>query len=809
MTLVILALGSSSSWAQIPGINYQGVARNLDGSPKALQNISLRISVLAGSDTGPVEYSETHEVSTNEFGLFQVAIGQGDPESGTFQAIDWSQLGKWISVEMDPDGGFSYQLVGSQQMLGVPYALYAERAGESLQAGDGVEIADNRIMNTAPDQVINFSSTGSVNVLGSYPNFTITGTDNVDDADADAANELLTGASLQPGAILRISDAGGDYDVDLSSLVTNPIDPTLSQVLDEGNDAGGFTIGNVGDPVLSQDVATKAYVDNLNVDDSDADPLNEIQDLQLLGDMLSITNGGVTLIDLTPYLDNTDSQDLTRTGNTLSLTGDATAVDLSPYLDNTDSQDLGNTVSGTSRTITITGGASTTFSIADNDNSSSNEIQDLSRSGNTLSLSGDGTSVDLAPYLDNTDNQDLGNTVSGTNRTVTITGGNSTTFSVADNDNSTSNEIQDLSRSGNTLSLSGDGTSVDLSPYLDNTDNQDLGNTVSGTNRTVTITGGNSTTFSVADNDNSTSNEIQDLSRSGNTLSLSGDGTSVDLSSYLDNTDNQNLGNTVSGTNRTITISGGSGTTFSVADNDNSSSNEIQDLSRSGNTLSLSGDGTSVDLSPYLDNTDNQNLGNTVSGTNRIITISGGTSTTISVADNDNSSSNEIQDLVDVLAQGNDANGNRIANVGDPLANSDVATKSYVDANDASVATNYAFRVDFNFTAGGGGANNELIDLSSPVFDNSNVLSGSSFTAPVDGVYIFHVSANSGSDMPMSVIANGVPEAVNRASGFAPFLANYNGAKVYNLTAGQTVQLRVDSGIAGANVTGSFFGYRL
>ena len=42
-----------------------------------------------------------------------------------------------------------------------------------------------------------------------------------------------------------------------------------------------------------------------NRDDADADPQNEIQDLQLNGNRLTITrNGSATVIDLTPYLDN-------------------------------------------------------------------------------------------------------------------------------------------------------------------------------------------------------------------------------------------------------------------------------------------------------------------------------------------------------------------------------------------------------------------------------------------------------------------------------------------------------------------------
>ena len=71
--------------------------------------------------------------------------------------------------------------------------------------------------------------------------------------------------------------------------------------------------------------------------------MNEIQDLLLTGHALTITKNGIpTIIDLSPYLDNTDAQDLsldTET-NTLSLTGDETTVDLSGY-----EQDLVNVLS--------------------------------------------------------------------------------------------------------------------------------------------------------------------------------------------------------------------------------------------------------------------------------------------------------------------------------------------------------------------------------------------------------------------------------------------------------------------------------
>jgi len=112
---------------------------------------------------------------------------------------------------------------------------------------------------------------------------TITLPDNVDDADANSTNELITGATLN-GNNLEITDAGGTTSVDLS-------------VLDNSN---------------------------MNIDDADADPQNEIQDLNLWGTVLSITNNtNATNIDLSVLQDgyeaNTDNQVLDLNGTVLSI----------------------------------------------------------------------------------------------------------------------------------------------------------------------------------------------------------------------------------------------------------------------------------------------------------------------------------------------------------------------------------------------------------------------------------------------------------------------------------------------------------
>ncbi|MEZ4722619.1 MAG: hypothetical protein R2813_12160 [Flavobacteriales bacterium] len=62
-------------------------------------------------------------------------------------------------------------------------------------------------------------------------------------------------------------------------------------------------------------------------------------------------------------------------------------VTVAAYLDNTDAQNLSSTSSGNNRTIHITGGVGTTINVADNDNSSTVNSENLSFSGTTLAIS--------------------------------------------------------------------------------------------------------------------------------------------------------------------------------------------------------------------------------------------------------------------------------------------------------------------------------------------------------------------------------------------------------------------------------------
>lgn len=119
--------------AQIPqGISYQAVALN-GTSAVTNSNVGVKLSILNNSATGSVLYTETHVKMTNAQGLFNLTIGQGTPTTGTFSAINWGSGSKFLKVEMDIAGGSNYALVGTTQLLSVPYAMYAASTA-SVQA---------------------------------------------------------------------------------------------------------------------------------------------------------------------------------------------------------------------------------------------------------------------------------------------------------------------------------------------------------------------------------------------------------------------------------------------------------------------------------------------------------------------------------------------------------------------------------------------------------------------------------------------------------------------------------------------------
>ena len=124
--ILTLLLVSILTFAQVPqGISYQAIALNSSGNPVVSSNVGIRLSILDNSATGTVLYTETHTKTTNAQGLFNLVIGQGTPTVGTFASIKWETNTKFLMEEIDIAGGTNYVLVGTTQLLSVPYAMYA------------------------------------------------------------------------------------------------------------------------------------------------------------------------------------------------------------------------------------------------------------------------------------------------------------------------------------------------------------------------------------------------------------------------------------------------------------------------------------------------------------------------------------------------------------------------------------------------------------------------------------------------------------------------------------------------------------
>jgi len=130
--LTVITALTLGVYAQAPQkMSYQCVIRDPGGSLVVNQSVGIKISILQGSATGIVVYSETYSPNkqTNANGLVSFEIGSGQPLTGTFSSIDWDEGPYFLKTETDPAGSTNYTIIGTSQILSVPYALHAEKAG--------------------------------------------------------------------------------------------------------------------------------------------------------------------------------------------------------------------------------------------------------------------------------------------------------------------------------------------------------------------------------------------------------------------------------------------------------------------------------------------------------------------------------------------------------------------------------------------------------------------------------------------------------------------------------------------------------
>ena len=546
--------------------NYQAVVRDISGTLITNDEVDFRFTIRSGSTTGTIEYQEVHPlIMTNDFGLVNLIIGQGNYIAGNFSTIDWGNNMHYIEVELDPESDGSFLVMGTPQLISVPYALHA---GNTF-SGDY-----NDLINTPID-----NDTDSLNEL---QQLTFVGTD----------LSITNGNTVD---LSSLQDGTGTDDQNISGSALNGTNLTIGI---EGGSSETIDLSSLQDGTGT---------DNQNISGS---TLNGT-DLTI-----GIEGGNSEVIDLSSLQDGTGTDDQNIAGSALNGTnltigiegGNSEIIDLSSLQDGTGTDDQnisGSALNGTNLTIGIEGGNSEIIDLSSLQDGTGTDDQNISGSalnGTNLTIGIEGGSseiIDLSSLQDGTgtDDQNIsGSALNGTDLTIGIEGGNSEVIDLSSLQDGTGTDDQQLTLTGTNLSIE-DGNSVDLSGL--DTDDQTL--SLSGTD--LTITDGN--TIDLSSLQDGTGTDDQNISGSalnGTDLTIGiegGNSEVIDLSSLQDGTgtDDQNIsGSALNGTDLTIGIEGGNSETIDlsslqdgVIDADSDPGNEIQSLSISGNSLSISG----------------------------------------------------------------------------------------------------------------------------------------------------------------------------------------------------------------------------
>ncbi|MEJ7738359.1 MAG: hypothetical protein WKF97_13100 [Chitinophagaceae bacterium] len=112
------------------GMQYQAVARDLQGKILPNQEVILKINLVNNGKSPGIFYSEVHEVTTNQLGLFALVIGAGKVDKGKFSEIPWSTQDIWMQVAIKDKGKTEFATISNSKLLAVPYAFHAATASQ-------------------------------------------------------------------------------------------------------------------------------------------------------------------------------------------------------------------------------------------------------------------------------------------------------------------------------------------------------------------------------------------------------------------------------------------------------------------------------------------------------------------------------------------------------------------------------------------------------------------------------------------------------------------------------------------------------
>lgn len=250
---------SKGSFGQSPEkLSYQAVIRNTNNNLVSSQSIGMQVSILQGSTSGSIVFSEEHATTTNANGLVSIMIGTGNISTGSFSSIDWSNGPYFIKTETDITGGNNYTITGTQELLSVPYALHAKTVEiDSVNDADADPTNELQNLTFQNDSILISNGTGvALSSIGNGGKTHIILSGNISDNDAaiKITNEL--GSNTQ---FVLIQNTTNLTTIDLTGI-TELID---LKILNNTN-LTSVNMSNLSTIYTSCDIGNNPMLNNIN-----------------------------------------------------------------------------------------------------------------------------------------------------------------------------------------------------------------------------------------------------------------------------------------------------------------------------------------------------------------------------------------------------------------------------------------------------------------------------------------------------------------------------------------------------------------